>query len=97
MPLKTNAGQQFTITMKALNAANKPDTLFVDTVHFTSSDTQAVLPADYTFTASDNGSHLFSVTFVTAGKQSLTATDTRPVPSPAVSRTGSSRSLRGDI
>jgi hypothetical protein len=46
------------------------------TVHFTSSDPQAVLPANYTFTASDNGSHTFSATLKTAGKQSITATDT---------------------
>src|SRR5262249_31127146 len=47
-----------------------------DTVHFTSSDAQAVLPADYTFTATDNGTHTFAATLKTAGAQSLTATDT---------------------
>src|SRR5205085_7986336 len=44
--------------------------------HFTSSDTQAVLPANYTFTAGDNGVHTFSATLKTAGSRSLTATDT---------------------
>src|SRR5205085_12653250 len=46
------------------------------TVHFTSSDAQAGLPSDDTFTAADKGVHTFSATLKTAGSQSLTATDT---------------------
>jgi uncharacterized repeat protein (TIGR01451 family) len=46
------------------------------TVHFTSSDAQAVLAADYTFTAGDAGTHTFSFTLNTLGAQSITATDT---------------------
>src|SRR3974377_1500608 len=47
------------------------------TVHFTSSDPSAVLPAPYTFTAADAGTHAnFNVTFNTAGNQIITATDT---------------------
>src|SRR5205807_1151671 len=45
-------------------------------VHFTSSDGQAALPADYTFTSMDAGQHSFSATLKTSGSQSLTATDT---------------------
>src|SRR5262249_30616881 len=49
--------------------------------HFTSTDSAAILPADYTFTGSgagkDNGTHVFSVTFRTLGTQSITVTDTR--------------------
>src|SRR5205823_125005 len=41
-----------------------------------SSDSQALLPANYTFGAGDNGVHTFSATLKTAGSQSLTATDT---------------------
>ena len=33
------------------------------------------MPADYTFTAADNGVHTFTVTLVTAGSQTITATD----------------------
>src|SRR5262249_48919534 len=41
------------------------------------SDPQAVLPADYTFVAGDNGTHTFGpFSFYTAGSQSITATDT---------------------
>src|SRR5205823_646394 len=42
---------------------------------FTSSDGQVALPADYSFTASDNGSHSFNATLKTAGSQSLTVAD----------------------
>jgi hypothetical protein len=45
-------------------------------VHFTSSDTQAGLPADYTFTTADQGTHTFTVTLKTAGNQNVTITDT---------------------
>ena len=46
------------------------------TIQFSSTDPQAVLPASYTFTAADAGTHTFTVTFKTAGAQSITATDT---------------------
>ena len=49
---------------------------YTGTVHFTSSDGQATLPANYTFTAADAGVHVISVILKTAGTQSLTATDT---------------------
>jgi hypothetical protein len=42
----------------------------------TSSDGQADLPGDYTFTSADAGQHTFSATLKTAGLQSITATDT---------------------
>jgi uncharacterized repeat protein (TIGR01451 family) len=49
---------------------------YTGTVHFTSSDSQAVLPADYTFQSSDAGSHQFSFTLKTLGDQTITVTDT---------------------
>ena len=50
---------------------------YTGTAHFTSGDTQAVLPANYTFLGSDNGAHTFaSVVLKTAGNQAITATDT---------------------
>src|SRR5207249_3090770 len=48
-------------------------------VHLTSTDGQALLPADYTFTigaTGDNGVHTFSASLETSGSQTLTATDT---------------------
>jgi hypothetical protein len=49
---------------------------YTGTVHFTSSDSQAVLPAEYTFTAANNGTRGFLVRLKTAGVQSITVTDT---------------------
>jgi hypothetical protein len=51
---------------------------YLGTLVFSSSDTVAELPAPYSFTAGDNGQHVFSasVRFHTAGTQSVTATDT---------------------
>ena len=49
------------------------------TVHFSTTDTNAsaVVPPDYTFTAADAGVHTFTgATLVTAGNQTITATDT---------------------
>jgi hypothetical protein len=47
----------------------------VSSVHFTSSDGQAVLPADYTFVGADSGSHVFTATLKTVGIQTITSTD----------------------
>ncbi|HET9182890.1 MAG TPA: hypothetical protein VFP59_12205 [Candidatus Angelobacter sp.] len=47
------------------------------TVHFTSGDAGATLPADYTFTAADAGKHTFPFTLSLLGNQTITATDAR--------------------
>src|SRR5262249_49923418 len=73
-------GAQRSITVTALDQFNNTATGYLGTVHFTKSDpgTGSAVPADYTFVAGDNGVHTFTngVTFVTAGSQSITATDT---------------------
>jgi uncharacterized repeat protein (TIGR01451 family) len=49
-----------------------------NTVHFTSTDGSAVLPADYTFVpGTDNGSHTFTVKLNSIGVQTFTVTDTQ--------------------
>jgi hypothetical protein len=70
------AGGSYSFTVTALNANDQVDTGYTGTVTFTSSDPLAVLPANYTFKASDDGTHTFTVVFKTAGTQSLTVTDT---------------------
>jgi hypothetical protein len=79
-PPGATAGTLFTITVAALDSNNNTATGYLGTVHFTSSDigTGYSLPPDYTFVAGDHGRHTFPnlVTLVTAGKQSVTATDT---------------------
>ncbi len=76
VPPGSTAGASFSITVAALDGNNVIDPGFTGTVHFTSSDPNAVLPADYTFTAADAGFHTFTsaVTLLTAGAQTLTAT-----------------------
>jgi hypothetical protein len=75
-PASVTAGKSFTITVTALTAGKQLDAVYTGTVHFTSSDSSAILPADYTFTLRDAGSHKFKVTLNTAGSQTITATDT---------------------
>src|SRR5207302_8895489 len=54
LPATTTAGQAHTLTVTALANNGGVMTGYTGTVHFTSSDAQAVLPADYAFTAADN-------------------------------------------
>jgi phospholipase C len=61
------------VTVTALNASNTTVTQYVGTVHFTSSDPHALLPPDSTLA---NGTMTFSVTLMTTGSQTITATDT---------------------
>jgi len=75
-PSPTTAGVAGSFTVTAENANGTTNTGYAGTVQFTSSDPRAVLPANYTFTAADQGVHTFSATLKTAGSQSLTATDT---------------------
>lgn len=73
-PATSGTAASFTVTLR--DALNNVATGYRGTVHFTSSDAQAILPADYTFTTTDAGVHTFSATLKTAGTQSLTGTDT---------------------
>ncbi len=74
-PVTAGAAGSFTVT--AQDAYGNTVTNYSGTVHFSSGDAQAVLPADYTFTTADHGVHTFDGVFLeTAGVQSLTATDT---------------------
>jgi hypothetical protein len=74
-PSPVAAGTTATFTITAQTASGTTATNYTGTVHFTTSDPRAVLPADYTFNAADAGVHAFSVTLRSAGSQSLTATD----------------------
>jgi len=72
-PASITAGSAFSFTVTARDQVNNVDTGYAGTVHFTSSDGQAVLPADATLS---NGFGTFSATLKTAGNQTITATDT---------------------
>jgi sugar lactone lactonase YvrE len=75
-PAGATAGSAFSFTIRALDAFGNQATGYTGTVHFSSSDPHAALPADYTFTAADGGKHVFSATLTTAGSQTLTVSDT---------------------
>ena len=74
-PSPDTAGAACAFTLTAESTSGGVDASYTGTVHFTSTDPRAVLPADYTFTAADNGVHTFSATLKTPGIQSITATD----------------------
>ena len=75
-PTLITAGTANNVTVTAKDAFGNTATGYLGTVHFTSSDASAVLPANYTFAVGDAGIHVFSVTLKTAGTRSITATDT---------------------
>ena len=76
------AGTTHSVTVKALDAYGNIAVGYRGTIHFTTSDTNASVPVDYTFTATDAGVHIFpnalnpGLTLRTAGSKSVTATDT---------------------
>jgi hypothetical protein len=70
------AGTALSVTVTARDQYGNLATGYSGTVSFSSTDGQAVLPGNYTFTAADSGSHAFSAILKTAGSQALTATDT---------------------
>src|SRR5439155_420196 len=66
------AGTAFSVTVTAQDQFGNTVTNYAGTVHFTSSDGQAVLPANSTLT---NGAGTFSVTLKTSGNQTIAGTD----------------------
>ncbi|MGE5324624.1 MAG: hypothetical protein ACM3SW_17290, partial [Actinomycetota bacterium] len=77
-PASANSGTAVNVTVTAQNSSGTATlTGYTGTIHFTSSDSLAVLPADFTFTGADAGTHTFSATLNTSGAQSITAQDTR--------------------
>ena len=72
-PTSATLGTAFNVTVTALDATNNTATTYLGTVHFASTDAQAVLPANSMLT---NGTGTLSVTLKTAGSQTITATDT---------------------
>ncbi len=70
------AGSAASLTVQAVDGQGVIDPYYTGTIHFSSTDRQAGLPADYAFTLADGGQHVFNVTLDTAGSQSVTGTDT---------------------
>jgi len=68
-PSTATSGSPVGVTVTALDLYGNIATGYLGTAHFTSSDGAAVLPADYTFVAGDNGVHTVSVSLKTVGKR----------------------------
>jgi Galactose oxidase, central domain len=85
-PASVNAGTAFNLTVTALDASNNVVTGYSGTVHFTSTDAQAMLPANSALT---NGAATLSATLKSAGGQTITGTDTA-----APSITGTSSAIK---
>ncbi len=75
-PATSAAGAPLGLTVTARDAQGNLATGYTGTIHFTSADPQATLPADYTFVAGDGGTKAFGATLRTAGQQPIAATDT---------------------
>src|SRR5262249_31271008 len=71
-------GTPLSYTITAEDAFGNVEIGYTGTVHFSAStaDTQAVLPADYTFTAADAGTHTFAATLFRTSSQILPITPT---------------------
>ena len=72
-PASVQAGVAFNLTVQARDASNVNTTNYSGTVHFTSTDGAAVLPANATL---GGGVGTFPVTLKTLGSFTVTATDT---------------------
>jgi hypothetical protein len=77
-PARRTPGSAFDIGVQVYDAFQNTATGYRGTVHFTSSDPRASLPADYTFSGGDAGRHVFrnAASLLTQGMQTITATDT---------------------
>jgi hypothetical protein len=72
------AGTAFDLSVTALDALGSTATDYTGTVHFTSNDSFASPPSDYTFVPGDAGTHTFTLgaTLNTAGVRTISANDT---------------------
>ena len=70
------ADSAINITLSLLDAEGNIATGYTGALAFSSSDSKAMLPSNYTFTSADQGAHTFAITMESSGAQTLTATDT---------------------
>lgn len=75
-PAVDMAGVAGNVTVAAYDAYGNVATGYTGTISFSSSDAHALEPSAFSFVAADAGTQTFSITFETAGSQSITATDT---------------------
>jgi serine/threonine protein kinase len=74
-PSPVLAGKPCDVIVTAVDQFDN-DTDYTGTVHLTSNAPGAMVPADYTFAAADEGRHVFRLLFPQVGEWALTASDT---------------------
>jgi hypothetical protein len=76
---EVQSGVRFSLTLTVEDAYGNVVTGYTGTVHFTSADKHATLPANYTFTAADAGIHTFTNAFImkASGWQDIDVADTK--------------------
>jgi len=74
-PTTAKAGTAIKVTVTAYDSSDRVKTDYTGTVSLTSSDSQAIMPEKYTFTASDSGQKSFTVKLKTAGVQTVSVSD----------------------
>jgi hypothetical protein len=77
VPNEATAGSSFKITLTAYDSFDKVKTDYTGTVSFSSTDAKAILPAEYTFSVSDQGSKELSIKLKTAGDQTVSVNDAK--------------------
>ncbi|PTL78609.1 lamin tail domain-containing protein [Vitiosangium sp. GDMCC 1.1324] len=98
LPAEVTAGAVVNVTVEALDGSNARDTGYTGTVRFTSSDAKAELPAQYTFTAADQGLKTFPVKLLTASAPSSTTSLTvQDTASPTFTATASTTVKWGPV
>lgn len=75
VPSAISAGQQFSITVQAVDSGGGRAQGFTNAVSIASSDAAAALANSYAFTSGDNGAHTFLIALNTPGSQTITVTD----------------------
>jgi hypothetical protein len=76
-PPNAVAGTPFSVTVTARDAQGNVASGYTGTIHFTSTDPAATLPADTTFVAANNGVRTFvnAITLRSGGARTITVTD----------------------
>jgi uncharacterized protein YcnI len=74
-PETIKADETFTIGVSVRDATDKVKTDYTGIIKFTSTDSKAILPEDYTFKIGDTGFKKFSIKYRSAGNQTVTITD----------------------
>jgi hypothetical protein len=75
-PVSATAGMPFTFTVTALDNLGATDLNYDGIVTFTGGGPGASLPANTTFVSANQGVETFMATLISAGNQTITATDT---------------------